>query len=226
MLDTGIKVLFEGNNITRLLDGLWVTTRIALISVILSVFFGTIIGIGWSSRFRIIHIFARFYLEIMRIMPILVLLFLFYFGLTRIAHINLNAEMASIIVFTLWGAAEMSDLVRGALTSLPEHQKESGLALGLKSFDIYFYILVPQAIRRLLPATINLTTRIIKSTSLVVLIGVVELLKVGQQIIETASLLRNQTAAFWVYAIIFLLYFIICYPISQLSFHLEKKWQS
>ena len=83
-----------------------------------------------------------------------------------------------------WGTAEMGDIVRGAVTSMPRHQTESGLSLGLTKLQIYRYILVPQTVRRVLPGAINLATRMVKTTSLVVIIGVVEVLKVGQQIIE------------------------------------------
>ncbi len=89
--------------------------------------------------------------------------------------------------------------------------------------DLYRYVLVPQAIRRMIPGTINLATRMIKTTSLVVLIGVIDVVKVGQQIIES-SRFEFPTASFWVYGFIFILYFIICYPLSRISKKLETKW--
>jgi polar amino acid transport system permease protein len=84
-------------------------------------------------------------------------------------------------------------------------------------------VIIPQTIRRLLPPAINLVTRMIKTTSLVVLIGVVEVLKVGQQIIG-ANRFDSPSAALWIYIVIFFLYFIICYPISKVAGVLEKKW--
>ena len=96
----------------------------------------------------------------------------------------------------------MGDLVRGALNSIPKHQYETGLAVGLSRRQLYQYIIIPQTIRRLLPQTINLITRIIKTTSLIVLIGVVEVVKVGQQIIE-ASRLTVPSAALWIYGVYF-----------------------
>jgi len=225
MQDLGVNIIFEGINLSRLLGGLWVTTRIALISIIISSVLGTIFGIIMTSNNRFIRILSRIYLEAVRIIPVLVWLFLFYFGLTKVLHIHLGGELVSVLVFTLWGTAEMGDIVRGAITSLPKHQKDSGKAIGLTDEQVYFYIIIPQALRRLVPTAINLVTRMIKTTSLVVLIGVIEVLKVGQQIIES-SILKNPTASFWVYGFIFLLYFIICYPISLVSKTLEKRWQS
>ena len=82
-----------------------------------------------------------------------------------------------MVVFVFWGAGEMGDLVRGALTSIPAHQRESGAALGLTRWQINRYVLIPQTLRRLIPQAINLATRMIKTTSLVMIIGVVEVLK-------------------------------------------------
>ena len=90
--------------------------------------------------------------------------------------------------------------------------------------QIYRYIIIPQTIRRLLPLAINLATRMVKTTSLIVLIGVVEVLKVGQQIIE-ANRYTAPSAALWIYAAIFFLYFLVCFPISRLAGKLEKRWQ-
>ena len=116
----------------------------------------------------------------------------------------------------------MGDLFRGALTSIPRHQRESAAALGLTAAQINRYILLPQTVRRLLPQTINLATRIIKTTALVKMINVTEVLKVGQQII--GQFYRQPDAAFWVYFVIFLLYFLVCWPFSLLAKQLEKRW--
>ncbi len=221
MASSGINVIFEGSNLLRLLNGLLVTARIALVSVLISGVLGIVLGIVMTSKWKAVRSVCRVYLEAVRIIPILVWLFIFYFTL----NLELGGEVVSIMVFSLWGTAEMGDIVRGAVGSLPKHQRESGAALGLTNVQIYRYVIIPQTVRRLLPAAINLATRMIKTTSLVVLIGVVEVLKVGQQIIER-SILEVPTASFWIYGFIFLLYFAVCYPVSLLSKRLERKWQS
>ncbi len=225
MQDLGIKVLFQGRNFIRLLEGLWVTIGISLMAVTLSIILGIFLGMIMTIKNSIIRIITRVYLEFVRIMPQLVLLFIVYFGITKAWGIHISGELSAVIVFTLWGTAEMGDLVRGALISMPKHQYESGKAIGLNNIQIYQYIIVPQAIRRLLPLAINLVTRMIKTTSLVVLIGVVEVVKVGQQIIES-SRLSVPSASLWIYGVIFFLYFIICYPISLLASRLEKAWKN
>lgn len=225
MQSTGIEVLWKGTNFLRLLEGLWVTLRIALSAMMLSVILGFLLGMIMNMQSRGVRAVCRIYLEIVRIMPQLVLLFLAYFGAAKHLGINLSGESVAVIVFTFWGTAEMGDLVRSALIAIPKHQYESGYGLGLTKFQVYLYIIIPQTVRRLLPSSISLLTRMIKTTSLVVLIGVVEVVKVGKQIID-ASRYTNPKAAIWVYGTIFLLYFLICYPFSKLSAELEKKFSN
>lgn len=224
MQDLGIKVLFMGSNFERLLDGLWVTIHISILSVLLSILLGILLGIVMTSKNIVVKAVTRVYLEFVRIMPQLVLLFIVYFGVTKTFGLHLSGETSALIVFTIWGTAEMGDLVRSAIISIPKHQRESGLAIGLNSSQIYRYIIIPQTLIRLIPPAINLTTRMIKTTSLIVLIGVVEVLKVGQQIIE-ANRYTVPNATLWIYGTIFFLYFFTCWPISLLAKFLEKKWK-
>lgn len=223
MLDSGISILFQGRNFIRLLEGLSVTVSISIISVLISLVLGFILGMIMTVKHPVIQVITRVFLEFVRIMPQLVLLFLVFFGLTRSFNINLSGEVSAVLVFSIWGTAEMGDLVRGALVSIPRHQYESGMAIGLKRVQVFRYIILPQTFRRLIPLALNLVTRMIKTTSLIVLIGVVEVVKVGQQIIE-ASRLTNPNASLWIYGTIFFMYFIICYPLSLLASKLEKRW--
>ena len=222
MQDLGISILFKGINFQRLMGGLWVTLRLALITIGLSCLFGLLFGVLMLSKKRVAKAFCRMWLEIMRFMPQLVLLYIVYFGFARLFGWDLDGETSAVMVFTFWGTAEMGDLIRGALTSIPLHQTESAAALGLKKGQVYLYVLIPQTLRRLLPQAINLSTRIIKTTALVKMINVTEVLKVGQQII--GQFYRQPDAAFWVYFVIFLLYFLVCWPFSLLARRLEKRW--
>ncbi|MBQ2887476.1 MAG: amino acid ABC transporter permease [Firmicutes bacterium] len=224
MPDLGLEVLLKGRNMERLLEGLGIALEISLISVAISIPLGILLGVLMAGKNPVIKAILRLYLEFIRIMPQMVLLFLVFFGTTRAFGWDLSAELASILVFTLWGTAEMSDLVRSALISIPKHQYESSAALGLSKAQIYGYIILPQTVRRLLPLSINLITRMIKTTSLILMIGVVEVLKVAQQIIE-ANRMASPNAAFGIYLTVFLLYFLACWPISLLAKYLEKKWR-
>ncbi len=224
MPDLGLEVLLKGKNMVRLLGGLWVALRVSLIAVAISIPLGLLLGVLMTRRNIVLRAVLRVYLEFIRIMPQMVLLFLVFFGTTRAMGWDLSGEVSAIIVFSLWGTAEMGDLVRGALISIPRHQYESAEALGLSKVQTYYYIIIPQTLRRLLPLSINLITRMIKTTSLILMIGVVEVLKVAQQIIE-ANRSASPNAAFGIYLTVLLLYFLVCWPISLLARHLEEKWR-
>ncbi|KXB57787.1 amino acid ABC transporter permease [Lachnoanaerobaculum saburreum] len=222
MPDLGLNVIFKGKNAVRLLGGMGVALRISLIAVIISIPLGILVGILMTFKNPILKAVLRVYLEIIRIMPQLVLLFIVFFGSTRVIGVDISGDLAAVLVFSLWGIAEMGDLVRGAIISIPKHQYESGEALGLSKRQIFVYIIIPQTIKRLVPLSINLITRMIKTTSLVLMIGVVEVIKVAQQIIE-ANRTASPNAAFGVYLAVFLMYFIACTPISMLARYLEKR---
>ena len=215
MPDLGLEVLLKGNNMLRLLQGLWAAVEISLVSIVTSFPLGIILGIIMTKENILLKFLTKIYLEFIRIMPQLVLLFIVFFGSTKILGINLPGETSAIIVFVLWGAAEMGDLTRSAILSVPVHQYESSKALGLSKTQSYFYVILPQAI--------NLVTRMVKTTSLVLMIGVVEVLKTGQQIIE-ANRMTSPNAAFGVFLVIFILYFLVCWPASIAARQLEKKW--
>ena len=219
-----ISILFQGNNFLRLLKGLGVTLEISLFSALFSIPLGVLFGIFMRRKGMVSRVLSRLYLDFIRIMPQLVLLFIVYFGSARAFAVNFSGEVASVFVFVLWGTAEMGDLVRGAIDSIPGHQWESAKALGLSRGQTERYIILPQTVRRLIPLSMNLLTRMVKTTSLVVLIGVVEVLKVGQQIIDT-NRFQYPTAALPIYGVIFFLYFLVCWPISIAARKLEKKWQ-
>ena len=151
MLDSIINsfsVIFMGKNFLRLLQGLLVTIEIAAVSVVFSIILGFLLGALMTVKIKPLQIICKIYLEFMRIMPQLVLLFLAYFGLTRAFGISISGEAASVLVFTLWGTAEMGDLVRGALESIPRHQYESAKSIGLNEKQIYIYVIIPQTLRR------------------------------------------------------------------------------
>ena len=211
----GLELLL--NERTLLIDGITSTLYIAFISLIFSVFGGFIVGFIRNSKIPVLSIIARIQLESFRIVPLMVWLFLAFFTLPTLLGFNISGNTAVIIVFTLWGSAEMGDLVRGALQSLPVIQRESGTALGLTNFQLFRYILFPQALRRLMPGIVNMATRLIKTSSMASLVGVIEIVARGRHIIE-----RTQEP-FIIFTFIFFLFFFLCWPLSIWAKHLEKK---
>ena len=144
MAHSAINVLFTGNNFSRILQGLWTSVWIAGVSLIIGLILGTLLGILRTLPNKIMRFILRLYLEFFRIVPTIVLLFLFYYILPRTFHINWPASWMAVLAFSLWVAAEFSDIVRGALESVPLVQKESGLALGLSRMQLLRYVLLPQ----------------------------------------------------------------------------------
>ncbi|EGT7256216.1 amino acid ABC transporter permease [Campylobacter jejuni] len=214
--------LLNTDTLLRLWQGLFVTLEISFISIIITSIGGLFLGILMSFKNTYIYAFCRLSLEFVRVMPLLVWLFVVYFGFPRWFGWDLSSVSAAIIVFSIWGCFEMMDLVRVSLQSIPKHQYESASSLGLNTVQSFVYIIIPQAMRRLTPMSMNLLTRMIKSTTFAYLIGAVELVKVGQQIIEFHN--RNDFAPFIIYGLIFFIFFILCYPITLYSRKLEKKW--
>jgi len=205
-------------NLPLLLNGLAASLQIALASVLLGLLLGCAVGAAHLSPSHAVRAAAKIYLEAFRIIPVIVWLFVAFFAIPIAFNLTISGEAAAILIFSLWGGAEMSDLVRGALTSIPVSQYEASRALGLSEVQLYRQIIIPQAVRRLLPGAVNLVTRVIKTTSLVVLVGVVDVVKRAQQIIERTH------EALTLYAFLFVLFFALCYPLSLLSHWLERKW--
>ncbi|WEV36669.1 amino acid ABC transporter permease [Lactobacillus sp. ESL0677] len=222
MAHSAINVFFAGDNFARLMQGLWTSVWIAAVSLVLGLILGTVFGVLRTLPNKIVRFILRLYLEFFRVVPTIVLLYLAYYILPRQLHINWPASWMAVLAFALWVAAEFSDIVRGAIESVPLAQKESGLALGLSRVQLFRYVLLPQAFQLELPATINLATRVIKTTSLLMTISIIDVIAVGQQIIE-ANNQQYPNGVFWIYGLIFILYFVIDYPLSAWAKRLAAK---
>lgn len=206
------------------MDGLAVTLKLSIVSLVLSIFLGFIVGVIMTSKNKFIRIVMRILLEAFRLIHPIIWLFVFFFGISYVFNIQADNVMVSIIVFTLWGTFEMGDLIRSYLESLPKSQFESSEAIGLTKTQMYIYVLLPQVIIRSIPAVVNLATRLIKTTNLVFLIGVSDVLKVSQNIIQVVYYSNpNSYIPFTMYLSLLFIYFIICYPLSLFSRYLEKR---
>ncbi len=218
----GIRILFEGNNLQRLLLALVEVIKLAGISLVIGLVLGIFLGILRTGHNPLINGILKIYLEIFRIVPLLVLLFVFYYILPEVYGRSISKEAVSILVFVLWISAEMSDLVRSGIQAVSPAQIEIGRSLGFSRGQLYRYILLPQGLKQIIPPTLNLVTRVIKTTSLLMMIGVAELIRVGTQIIEHYTV-TIPTVSLWIYGVIFILYFLLCYPLSWLAQRLEKE---
>lgn len=216
MASSGLDLLWV--SAPQLLTGAGRTLGISAWAIVISSLGGFLYGIlrnlgkPWLDRV------LRAYLELFRAIPVLVWLYLFFFGLPIFLGVSIPAFWCAVLVLSLWGTSEVGEVVRGALRSIPRGQREAGLAIGLGTVDLYARVLLPQALKRLTPPVINVYTRLIKTSSLAVLIGVVDITKVGQQIIE-----RTYESVL-IYGFLFLFFFFVCYPLSAASRVLELRW--
>lgn len=218
MASSGLELLWQAA--PQLARGAAQTLLISVGSILFASLGGLLYGVLSSLGRRWLNALLRVYLELFRAIPVLVWLYLFFFGLPILFGVEISGVACAVLVLSLWAASEIGEVVRGALRSLPAGQREAGLALGLSTAALYRHVLLPQALKRLTAPTLNVYTRIVKTSSLAVLIGVVEVIKVGQQLVERTyeSLL--------VYGFLCLLFFAICYPLSAASRVLEQRWST
>lgn len=216
MASSGLELLLV--SLPQLAQGAAQTLSISALGIAFSTLGGVLYGVLATLGKRSVNLVLRVYLELFRAIPVLVWLYLLFFGLPIFFAVSIPSFWCAVLVLSLWGASEVGEIVRGALRSLPRGQREAGLSIGLSAWQLYGYVLLPQALKRMTPPTINLYTRLIKTSSLAVLIGVVDVIKVAQQIIE-----RTYESVL-IYGALFLFFFFICYPLSVASRALERRW--
>lgn len=216
MASLGIDLLWV--SAPQLAIGIGRTLGISLLAILFSSLGGMLYGVLRNLGVRWIDASLIVYLELFRAIPVLVWLYLFFFGMPIFLGWSISGFGCAVLVLSLWGACEVGEVVRGALRSLPRGQREAGLAIGLNLPQLYVKVLVPQALRRMTPPLINVFTRLIKTSSLAVLIGVVDVIKIGQQIIE-----RTYESVL-IYGFLFAFFFLACYPLSAASRVLERRW--
>ena len=215
-----MEVLIE--NRVFILKGLQMTLAIAfatlLFSTVISVFFGVLA----SLKNKLLRLLIWVYVEFFRAIPLVVNIFCIYF-LLPLFNINLSPFWAVTIGLTLWGSANGIEIVRGGILSIPAHQWRSAWALGMTTYEIYRYVILPQALRAIVPPFTGLLTLLIQATSLGALVGVSEFLKVSQIIVERSTVMGGESPAFRVYAAVLLVYFVICSWLTWLSRYLERR---
>ncbi len=168
-----------------------------------------------SSRTALVRI-ARLYVELFQGTPLLMQLFLVFFGLSLLG-IDVSPWTAAAVALTLFSSAFLSEIWRGCIEAIPKGQWEASRCLGLSYFEIMRHIILPQALKVAVAPTVGFSVQIVKGTALASIIGFVELTKAG-------TMLNNATfEPFKVFGMVALIYFLLCYPLSVASRHLERK---
>lgn len=201
-----------------LMRGIKVTLIVLVLSIILASVIALIAGLSRVSHNKLLTGFTSFYVEIFRGTSLIVQLFWFSYALPGLFNIHLGSDIwVAVLAISLNYGAYMSEIVRGAILSVPPGQTEASIALNLSRFQRMRHIIVPQAVRMMLPEYGNYLIQILKATSLVSLIGLTDLLYYGNIYRST-----HLTEAPTVYMIILILYFLLALPLIEFTRKMEK----
>src|SRR6266508_2661834 len=166
-------------------DGLKGTFRVSAISLTGSLVIGVLLGTLLTIRFLPSRAAIRLYIEVWRGLPILVTVFMIFFALPKLgSQFRFTAFTSASIALTLWGSAQVAEATRGAVQSIPREQQEAAAALGFGWVGRHAYVILPQALRRLLPPLVSLLVNIIQNTTLAQVIGAAELLETAERSVE------------------------------------------
>jgi His/Glu/Gln/Arg/opine family amino acid ABC transporter permease subunit len=205
-----------------LADGLRETALLALVSVAAGLLVGILLGAVLTLPSRPLRAMARAYVEVWRGLPIIIILYFVFFVLPVIG-LRVNTFAAAAVGLSLWGSANVAEVVRGAVQSVPRGQSEAAAALGFSWTGRMRHVLLPQAARRALPPLIGLVVNLIQQTSLAAVIGLLDILEASQRSIERLTLSGGSSHAVPILAAVLAVFFVICLPLTLLSRWYERR---
>jgi polar amino acid transport system permease protein len=219
--------------------GLKNTLIISASSVFIAVSVGVVLGTLLTIRFVPLQALIRLYIELWRGLPIIVTIFLLFFGLPELAEttglewLRLDQIQAAILGLGLWGSAQIAEATRGAVQSIPREQHEASAALGFGWVGRHVNVILPQALRRLLPPLVGLVVNIIQNSTLAQILGVPELLETAERSTErlsfplydpvTGQVEGGDPHALAIYGFVMVIFFVISFPLTRLAAFLERR---
>jgi general L-amino acid transport system permease protein len=220
-------VLIAGIGITQLptvgssvWGGLLLTILLAVVGILLSFPLGVLLALGRRSALPAVRLLSTAYIELIRAVPLVTILFMADIMLPFFlpGEIRIDRVTRAMGGITLFSAAYVAENVRGGLQAIPSGQIEAAQALGLSTYRTNLHIVLPQALRSVIPANVGLFISLLKDTTLVAIIGLAELLGIGQAVLAQPASLG---AHLEVFAFVGVVFFVICYAMSQASYRLE-----
>ncbi|MBP3128027.1 amino acid ABC transporter permease [Thalassospira sp. ER-Se-21-Dark] len=199
-----------------LLSGLGDTILISVASVVLGSVLGVFIGLAMTYGAKWLRFIVRLYIDFLRGTPVFVLI-LACFYILSVVGLDLTAFQAGVLALTLFCSSHVGEIVRGALIAIPAGQTEAAKSVGLTFGQTFVYVLLPQALRQILPTWVNTATEIVKASTLLSIIGVVELLLATQQVISRTYL----SLEFYLFA--GFVYFLLNFVIEQAGRAVERR---
>jgi polar amino acid transport system permease protein len=199
-----------------ILHGLSVTLLLSFLAIICGTVFGILSGVILTSRIPFLKPVFRVYVELFRGSPLLMQLFMVFFGFPYIG-IQISLFEATLLVFTLYGGAYIAEITRSGIESIPKGQWEAAESIGLTYYQTMKHVILPQTLKVSLPPLVGFYIGLIKDTSIASIIGYMEMVKEAQSIINTTS------KPFEIYIVISAFYFAICFPLSKFVDWMERR---
>ncbi|MEH7385864.1 amino acid ABC transporter permease [Bacillus sp. JJ1521] len=210
---------YSAHNIKYLMEGFLVTLEVAIIAIVLSFIIGSVLGILRYAKIVIFSKIVAVIIEALRNLPLILIIFITYFGLPQIG-IKMSVMTAAIVGLTVFESAMISEIVRSGLNSINKGQIEAARSSGLNYVQTMWHIILPQALKRMIPPLVSQFIALLKDTSLAVIIALPELLHNAQGIYAGPN---GDSYIIPIYILVALMYFVVNYALSLLSRALEKR---
>ncbi|MFC4499388.1 MULTISPECIES: amino acid ABC transporter permease [Streptomyces] len=199
------------------ISGLWATVLLSIAAIATGTLLGLAVAAIRTSRIPVLAQLARGYLEVFRGTPLLIQMLFLYFGAAYLGLMGITVFGAALLALTLYQGAYIAEIFRAGIEAVPRGQWEAARVLGLPRARTFLSVILPQTRAIVLPPLVGQYLSLIKDTSIAVVIGYVELVRQGQAVIDRVG--DPATS----YAAVAALYFLICYPLSLLVRHMERK---
>ncbi|WP_312110134.1 amino acid ABC transporter permease [Brevibacillus reuszeri] len=206
-------------HLVPLLNGAWLTIQLCFFSLLIGGAIGIIVGLGSASKNKLANFLSSLYIRLVRGVPLLMIIFLIYFALPML-HIGINFSkgFSAVMALSIYAGAYLGEIVRGGILSVPKGQFEAADALGMTTIQKFRHVIIPQAMKFIIPPGIGFFIALIKDSSLVSIIGYIDLTKAGKVV---SSLTFNPIASFLAVAAV---YFVLCFGLSKASYYYEKRF--
>lgn len=213
------SVVFNSATFTAIGHGLEMTVVVSALSLVFGTALGLIVAVLRLSRSKIVRGIVKVYIDFFRTTPPLVQLIWIFYVVPLLFHISLSAETAGIVTLSLNSGAFLGEIFRGGIESIHRGQRDAAYVLGLSRFQSFRAVILPQAMRRALPATANVFISLVKDSSLLSVIAV------GEMTYELQQQVAQTFRPFELYTALAVLYFVITYPLSVASSALERRYR-
>ncbi|WP_029370191.1 amino acid ABC transporter permease [Mycobacterium sp. UM_WWY] len=198
-------------------SGFLITLALAAVSIAGSTLLGLAVAAVRTSRLPVLPIVARGYVEIFRGSPIPITLLFVYFGAALYLGYSVNLFVAAAVGLSVYHSAFVAEIIRSGIEAVPVGQHEAAQILGLKPAQTFRWVVLPQTVKIVLPPMVGQYISLIKDTSIASIIGLAEMMKVGQSIVDRTS------DPVSIYLAVAVFYFIVCYPLSVWVTRTQRK---